>query len=183
MIHSMERYSNKVGCCFRIVVVSIPPHAEFGINDHRDDAPNTVKDQNYQFIFQYEPTVAVGALYTLYGLWYCQSMRKRSENDLKPRRIRISLQCWGGLNQFVQVMAKEDHTDFVAVYQRMITERVFTFSMYPTAYLLGNKWENTTEYDECSGIIYDEELHSLVNMIYCFISSLILVFILYFRIQ
>ena len=112
---------------------------------------------------QYEPTVAVGALYTLYGLWYCQSMRKRSESDLKPRRIRISLQCWGGLNQFVQVMAKEDHTDFVAVYQRMITERVFTFSMYPTAYLLGNKWENTTEYDECSGIIYDEELHSLVN--------------------
>lgn len=96
-------------------------------------------------------------------------MRKRSENDLKPRRIRISLQCWGGLNQFVQVMAKEDHTDFVAVYQRMITERVFTFSMYPTAYLLGNKWENTTEYDECSGIIYDEELHSLVNMIYYFI--------------
>ena len=111
----------------------------------------------------------MGALYTLYGLWYCQSMRKRSENDLKPRRIRISLQCWGGLNQFVQVMAKEDHTDFVAVYQRMITERVFTFSMYPTAYLLGNKWENTTEYDECSGIIYDEELHSLVNMIYYFI--------------
>lgn len=110
---------------------------------------------------EYEPTVAVGALYTLYGLWYCQSMRKRSENDLKPRRIRISLQCWGGLNQFVQVMAKEDHTDFVAVYQRMITERVFTFSMYPTAYLLGNKWENTTEYDECSGIIYDEDLHSL----------------------
>ena len=30
----------KVGCVFPMVVVSILPHAEFGQNDHREDAPH-----------------------------------------------------------------------------------------------------------------------------------------------
>ena len=30
---------NKVGCVFLMVRVSILPHAEFGQNDHREDAP------------------------------------------------------------------------------------------------------------------------------------------------
>ena len=32
--------SAKVGCVFPMVVVSILPHAEFGPNDHREDAPH-----------------------------------------------------------------------------------------------------------------------------------------------
>ena len=31
--------ADKVGCVFSMVIVSILPHAEFGPNDHREDAP------------------------------------------------------------------------------------------------------------------------------------------------
>ena len=31
---------SKVGCVFAMVVVSILPHAKFGRNDHREDAPH-----------------------------------------------------------------------------------------------------------------------------------------------
>ena len=33
---------NKVGCVFPMVVVSIPPHAGFWLNYHRDDAPHFI---------------------------------------------------------------------------------------------------------------------------------------------
>jgi len=33
---------NKVGCVFPMFVVSILPHAEFGSNDHREDAPHFI---------------------------------------------------------------------------------------------------------------------------------------------
>ena len=36
--------SSKVGCVFPMVVVSILPHAEFGPNDHREDAPHFTND-------------------------------------------------------------------------------------------------------------------------------------------
>ena len=36
--------STKVGCVFPMVVVSILPHAEFGPNDHREDAPHFSMD-------------------------------------------------------------------------------------------------------------------------------------------
>ena len=33
-----------MGCVIMMVIVSIPPNAEFGTNDHREDAPHfTVK--------------------------------------------------------------------------------------------------------------------------------------------
>ena len=32
----------KVGCVFPMVIVSILPHAEFGPNDHREDAPHFI---------------------------------------------------------------------------------------------------------------------------------------------
>ena len=34
------KLDRKVGCVFPMVAVSIPPHAEFGPNDHREDAPH-----------------------------------------------------------------------------------------------------------------------------------------------
>ena len=42
------RVQNKVGCVFPMVVVSIPPHAEFGPNDHQEDAHHFI----YHFIYR-----------------------------------------------------------------------------------------------------------------------------------
>ena len=38
----MVIFSNKVGCVFPMVIVSILPHAGFRLNDHRKDAPHFI---------------------------------------------------------------------------------------------------------------------------------------------
>ena len=43
---------NKVGCAFPMVIVTIMPHAEFGPNDHRVDAPHFTK---YTIILEMDP--------------------------------------------------------------------------------------------------------------------------------
>ena len=35
-------FQSKVGCFFPMVAVSLLPHAEFGLNDHRKDAPHFI---------------------------------------------------------------------------------------------------------------------------------------------
>ena len=48
----------KVGCVFPVVVVSILPHAEFGRNVHREEAPyfiilDQVSSLKYYWIYMY----------------------------------------------------------------------------------------------------------------------------------
>ena len=44
---ALGRRKYKVGCVFPMVVVSIPPHAGFGRNDHRKDAPLCIYDLDF----------------------------------------------------------------------------------------------------------------------------------------
>ena len=41
-IHQQVWFMSKVGCVFPMVIASILPHAEFGPNDHREDAPHFI---------------------------------------------------------------------------------------------------------------------------------------------
>ena len=50
ILEELER-EIKVGCVFSMVAVSILPHAEFGPNDHQDEAPHFII-QEYPYFYR-----------------------------------------------------------------------------------------------------------------------------------
>ena len=94
----------------------------------------------------------ITALYTLYGLWNCQRLQNK-------HRIRLTFRQYGNLEKFAQQMAAQGHTDFFAIYQRMVLERAFDIAIFNSPYMLGQYWQENGEKDECSGFILDDEFH------------------------
>ena len=61
--YNIESRSYKVGCVFPMVVVSMLPHADFGPNDHRDDALHFIQSSILKFVSSlYEICQIVGPL-------------------------------------------------------------------------------------------------------------------------
>ena len=64
-------------------------------------------------------------------------------------------------------MAAQGHTDFFAVYKRMLLERAFDIAIFTSPFMLGQFWKlepgEQGDVDEVSGHIMDDEFHQFVS--------------------
>ena len=96
-----EHLKYKLGCVVRMVVDSILPHADFGPNDHRDDALHFIPYIYFRFGQNKSDMNSSTADELGYSVYYDEMAKFLSQKNLPSSELEIIIQnMWNIINEF-----------------------------------------------------------------------------------